>query len=230
VVTAFTLGAVAGAPVVAATTGRLARKHLLLGLVAVFVISSVLVALSPTFGMVVAARFLNGIPSGVYVSTAIVVASSLMPAGQSGRGVGIVTVGAPLAALIGAPVATATGQLFGWRIVFVLIARVFALAFAAIAVAVPCSPATRVRGSAPKPLPSGFRRCRSPSRSVSSVWAACSPSSPTSHQSPDRDRAPADAVPLAQIALGLGLTVGSLAGGWLVDRSIRRVLLGLSSA
>jgi MFS transporter, DHA1 family, inner membrane transport protein len=44
VVTAFTLGAVVGAPMLAATTGRLPRKWLLLGLVAVFVASSVLVA------------------------------------------------------------------------------------------------------------------------------------------------------------------------------------------
>jgi Pyridoxamine 5'-phosphate oxidase len=42
---------------------------------------------------VVAARFVNGVPFGVYVSTAILVAADLMPSGRRGRGVAIVTAG-----------------------------------------------------------------------------------------------------------------------------------------
>ena len=227
VVTAFTLGAVAGAPLVAATTGRLARKHLLLALVAVLVTSSVLVAVSPTFGMVVTARFLNGIPFGVYVSTAILVASSLMPPGQRGRGVGMVTVGAPLAALIGAPVATAAGQLLGWRIVFALIAAAFALAFAAIAVAVPWQPGN----------PGAGIRAEATALRLPQVWLAVAFGvlgfggmfAVITYIAPIATIVtglPADAVPLVQVALGLGLTVGSLAGGWLVDHSVPRALLG----
>jgi DHA1 family inner membrane transport protein len=227
VVTAFTLGAVAGAPLVAATTGRLARKHLLLGLVAVFVISSVMVAVSPTFGMVVAASFVNGIPFGVYVSTAILVASSLMPADQRGRGVGIVTVGAPLAALIGAPVATAAGQLFGWRIVFVLIAGVFALAFAAIAVAVPRQPGNPGAGiraeAAALRLPQVWLAIAFGVLGFGGMFAVITYIAPTATTVTGL---PANAVPLVHVALGLGLTVGSLAGGWLVDRSVPRALLG----
>ena len=146
VVTAFTLGAVVGAPLLAATTGRLPRKWLLLGLVAVFVTSSVLVAVLPSFPLVVAARFLNGVSFGVYASTAILVAADLMPSGQRGRGVAIVTAGPPVAVLLGAPLATATGQVLGWRIVFLLIAAVFGLAFAAIALAVPFIPGNPVAG------------------------------------------------------------------------------------
>jgi MFS transporter, DHA1 family, inner membrane transport protein len=64
---------------------------LLLGLIAVFVTSSVLVAVLPSFALVAAARFVNGIPFGVYVSTAILAAADLMPSSQRGRGVAIVT-------------------------------------------------------------------------------------------------------------------------------------------
>jgi hypothetical protein len=48
--------------------------------------------------------------------------------------------------LLGAPLATATGQLLGWRTVFLLIAAVFALAFAAIALAVPFTSGNLVAG------------------------------------------------------------------------------------
>lgn len=226
-VTAFTLGAVAGAPLLAATTGRLPRKRLLLALVAVFVTSSVLVAVLPSFPLVVAARFLNGIPFGVYVSTAILVAADLMPAGRRGRGVAIVTAGPPVAVLVGAPLATAAGQLLGWRAVFLLIAALFALAFAAIALAVPLTRGNQLASfraeSQALRLPQVWLAIMFGVLGFGGMFAVITYIAPISTTVAG---IPTTAIPIVQLALGIGMTSGTLTAGWLADRSVSRVLLG----
>jgi MFS transporter, DHA1 family, inner membrane transport protein len=227
VVTAFTLGAVVGAPLLAATTGRLSRKWLLLGLIAVFVTSSVLVAVLSSFPLVVAARFVNGIPFGVYVSTAILAAADLMPSGQRGRGVAIVTAGPPVAVLLGAPLATVTGQLVGWRTVFLLIAAVFGLAFAAIALAVPFTPGNPAAGLREElvalQLPQVWLAVIFGVLGFGGMFAVITYIAPISTTVTGISAA---AIPIVQFALGVGMTLGSLAAGWLADSSVDRVLLG----
>jgi MFS transporter, DHA1 family, inner membrane transport protein len=100
----------------------------------------------PSFPLIIAARFVNGIPFGVYLSTAILVAAGIMPVGRRGRGVAVVSAGPPVAVLIGAPLGTSIGQLLGWRIVFLLVAAIFTLAFVAIALALPYAPGDPAAG------------------------------------------------------------------------------------
>lgn len=56
-ISAYALGVVAGAPTIAALTARVARKKLLLGLLALFIVGTVASAVAPTFGLVLVARF-----------------------------------------------------------------------------------------------------------------------------------------------------------------------------
>jgi DHA1 family inner membrane transport protein len=226
-VTAYTLGAVIGAPVIASLTGRLPRKWLILGLIGVFVISSLLVAVLPSFTLVVSARFLSGIPHGVYLGTMILVAASLMPPGKRGRGIAIVSSGPTLAVLIGAPLGTSIGQLLGWRAVFLLVAAIFGLAFIAITVALPFSPGNPAAGIRQEllalRLPQvwltvlygclGFGAMFAITTYIAPISTTVSGISPTT-------------VPAVLFALGVGMTFGNLASGWLADRTVSGNLLG----
>jgi DHA1 family inner membrane transport protein len=63
-ISAYAAGVVVGAPTIAAFGARLPRKRLLLGLLVAFVVATLATAVLPTFGLVVAARFVAGLPQG----------------------------------------------------------------------------------------------------------------------------------------------------------------------
>jgi DHA1 family inner membrane transport protein len=136
-VSAYALGVVVGAPTIAASSARLPRKKLLLVLVAVIVVATVASAVLPTFGMVLAARFVAGLPHGAYFGIATLVAASLMPAGQRGRGISLVLGGLTISNVVGVPLITLLGQAAGWRVAYLGVAAIFVATFIAIALAVP---------------------------------------------------------------------------------------------
>src|SRR6478735_12805270 len=64
VISAYALGVVAGAPVIAVLAAKLSRRTLLIGLMAAFAITNSLSALAPTYGWMLVFRFLSGLPHG----------------------------------------------------------------------------------------------------------------------------------------------------------------------
>ena len=86
IITAYALGVVAGAPLIAALTARLPRKRLVLGLLALFTAGTVASALAPTFGLVLVARFVAALPHGAYFGAAGLLAAPPMGPGSGGRG------------------------------------------------------------------------------------------------------------------------------------------------
>ncbi|HVK36825.1 MAG TPA: MFS transporter [Microlunatus sp.] len=65
-ISAYALGVVIGAPVIAAFAARLPRKQLLMALMAVFALGNLASALAATFGSLMLARFISGLPHGAY--------------------------------------------------------------------------------------------------------------------------------------------------------------------
>src|SRR5689334_7302524 len=78
-ISAYALGVVLGAPLIAVAGARFARRTQLLVLMAVFALGNALTALAPSFGSMVAARFLSGLPHGAYFGIAALVAAPLVP-------------------------------------------------------------------------------------------------------------------------------------------------------
>lgn len=127
VITAYALGVVIGAPIIAVLSARLRRKTLLLGLMVVFALGNILSALAPNYWSFTALRFLTGLPHGAYFGVAALVAASLVPAHRRARAVGRVMLGLTIATLIGTPIATFLGQLLNWRAAFMLVGLIGAL-------------------------------------------------------------------------------------------------------
>lgn len=121
VISAYALGVVVGAPVIAALSARMRRRSLLLVLMAVFAIGNILSALAPDFTTFTILRFLTGLPHGAYFGVAALVAASLVPAHRRARAVGRVMLGLTIATLIGTPIATFLGQILSWRATFLLV-------------------------------------------------------------------------------------------------------------
>ena len=71
-ISAYALGVVAGAPVIAAFGARLPRRMLLIGLMSVFAIANALSALSPSYHWMLLFRFLSGVPHGAYFGLSLI--------------------------------------------------------------------------------------------------------------------------------------------------------------
>src|SRR3954454_10544883 len=79
VISAYALGVVVGAPVIAALGARLPRRGLAMALMTAFVVGNALSALAPGYGTLVLARFVAGLPHGPSVGVASLIAAAPVP-------------------------------------------------------------------------------------------------------------------------------------------------------
>jgi MFS transporter, DHA1 family, inner membrane transport protein len=121
VISAYALGVVVGAPVIAVLSARIARRTLLIGLMSLFALANGLSALSPTYHWMLLFRFLSGLPHGAYFGIAALVAASLVPSERRTEAVGRVLLGLTVATVVGVPLANWLGQAVGWRWGFTLV-------------------------------------------------------------------------------------------------------------
>lgn len=142
-ISAYALGVVLGAPLIAVIGARFARRTQLLALMAVFALGNALTALAPSFGWMIAARFLAGLPHGAYFGIAALVAASLVPQDRRSRAIGQVMLGLTSATIIGVPLANLLGQAVGWRASFGLVSILALLTILLCALFVPRDQAGR---------------------------------------------------------------------------------------
>lgn len=119
-ISAYALGVVIGSPVIALFAARLPRRSLLIGLMALFGLGNVLSALSPSYGWMLAFRFLSGMPHGAYFGVAALLAASLVSRERRASAVASVMLGLTIAMIGGVAFATWLGQTLGWRWGFAL--------------------------------------------------------------------------------------------------------------
>ena len=224
-ISAYALGVVVGAPTIAAFAARWPRKKLLLALLTAFTLATLASALLPTFGWVLVARFVAGLPHGAYFGIASLVAAKLMGPGKRARGVAFVLSGLTIANVIGVPSITWLGQVAGWRIAYIAVAAIFALTFVAVALAVPWQPGN----------PQATMRNELRAFTRLQVWFALAIGAigfggffaAYAYIAPiatDVAGLPAAFVPFVLVVFGLGMTAGNIVGGHMADRSVRRTM------
>lgn len=217
-ISAYALGVVVGAPTIAAVSARFPRKQLLLALLIAFTVGTVASALLPSFGLVLLARFVAGLPHGAYFGIAALVAAELMGPGKRGQGIALVLSGLTIANVIGVPAITFLGQVSGWRVAYLVVALLFGLTFLAVLWVVPLQPgdpAATMRREL-----RAFRRIQ--------VWLALGIGAigfggffavytyvaPVVTEVTGLD---ATTVPVALVILGIGMTLGNFVGGRVSD-------------
>ena len=121
-VTAYALGVAIGGPVLTALTSNIARKPLLIGLMAMFVISHLAAAYSPTFEFLLATRFISGFAHGVFIGVGATVAVSLVTPDKKAMAIAIMFIGFTIATIAGVPLGTVIGQHLGWRFTLIGVA------------------------------------------------------------------------------------------------------------
>ncbi|QKG21797.1 Cmx/CmrA family chloramphenicol efflux MFS transporter [Actinomadura verrucosospora] len=135
-ISAFAVGMLVGAPVLAVLTLRWPHRRALLAFLAVFVAAHVAGALTPGYGVLFATRVVGAFVYAGFWAVAAATAIGLVPASARGRAMGIVAGGLTLATIAGLPLGTLLGQHLGWRSAFWAVAALSAAAMAAVAATV----------------------------------------------------------------------------------------------
>ncbi|KPI25341.1 major facilitator superfamily MFS_1 [Actinobacteria bacterium OK074] len=229
-VSAYALGVVIGAPLLAAMTARVSRRKVLVGLMVLFVAGNALSALAPDYHWLAVARFVSGLPHGAFFGVGAVVATTMVAPERKARSVSLMFLGLTIANIAGVPAATLMGQHLGWRATFLAVSTIGLLAIASLFALVP---ADHGRTTAPT---TGLRGELSALRSLP-VWLALATTmagfgalfSAYSYITPMLTDAAgyADGTVTLLLALfGVGATIGNLLGGRLSDHSLRGTLFG----
>ncbi|MDN4597467.1 MFS transporter [Leifsonia virtsii] len=121
-VTVFAFTVVVTSTPLTALTRRWPRHGLLIGILVVLAVSNGLTAIAPSYEFVVGSRILGGVAHGMFWSIVGAYAGHLVPKEQIGRAVSITLGGGTLAFVLGVPLGTFAGHVFGWRLSFGLLA------------------------------------------------------------------------------------------------------------
>jgi MFS transporter, DHA1 family, inner membrane transport protein len=223
VISAYALGVVLGAPVIAVLSARIARRTLLIGLMTWFALANGLSSLAPTYDWMLLFRFLSGLPHGAYFGIASLVAASIVPVSQRTQAVGRILLGLTVATIVGVPLANWLGQAFGWRWTFAVVAALALICGLLIAAYAPRD--TPESGASPMRELGALRRLQvwltlaisaigfgglfSVYTYLASTLMAVTKMAPTS-------------VPLVLAAFGVGMTAGNLIIPRFADRALMR--------
>jgi DHA1 family chloramphenicol resistance protein-like MFS transporter len=125
---AFAVGMVAGAPLMAALARSWRRRTALLCFLAVFVATHVLGGSTTSFTVLLGTRLLAAVANAGFLAVALTAATELVPPDRKGRALAVLLGGTTVACVVGVP----GGALLGWRAAFWVVALVCLPAFAGV--------------------------------------------------------------------------------------------------
>nr|WP_318382398.1 MFS transporter [uncultured Enterobacter sp.] len=220
-ISAYAFGVVVGAPLIAVMAARWPKKRLLVGLALLAMVGYVLSALAWSYPSLLIARFIAGLPHGAWYGVAALVAASMVPASQKAQYIGYVMLGLAAANVAGVPLATWTGQIFGWRTAFAVVSAGLMLTTAMVMAFLPAVPANK--NASPLKELSALK-----SRQVLMTFAVASVSfagmfsvysfiTPTLTEVSGFSLA---AIPWILVLWGAGMVAGNVIGGSLADKAL----------
>jgi DHA1 family inner membrane transport protein len=227
-ISAYALGVVVGAPIIAVVAAKVGRRTLLLALMSLFVLGNIASALAPSDGWLIALRFFTGLPHGAYFGVASLVAAGMTGANGRAAAVGRVLFGLTVATVVGSPLATWFGDVLGWRAAFGAVAAIGAASVVLIWRFVP-SDRRNVTSGMLSELTALRRMQVWLTLAIGAVgfggmFAVYSYIAPTLTNA---DHMPQAIVPLVLSIFGTGMILGNLAGGWLADRAVMPTVGGV---
>jgi len=120
VMSVFVLFSLCSTALMANLADRIGRRPIYLFSVSVFALGSLLIALSPSFWMVIASRAIQGIGAGGITPTASAVVGDLFKPEQRGRMLGLIGATYGMAFVLGPPLASALMVALSWHWIFLL--------------------------------------------------------------------------------------------------------------
>jgi DHA1 family inner membrane transport protein len=141
-VTGYALGLAIGGPILTACAIRLNKRTVLCGTLVLSIACNLIVAVSTSYDLTLAARTLTGAFAGLFDATAFAVGIAMVPPARAGRALAVVISGVAVSAAVGVPLGTLLGQALGWRGSYGAIVALIAITLIATVAMVPSVPST----------------------------------------------------------------------------------------
>ncbi|MFJ9850027.1 Cmx/CmrA family chloramphenicol efflux MFS transporter [Streptomyces sp. NPDC101150] len=140
---AFAVGMIIGAPLMAVLSLRWSRRRALLTFLIAFLLVHVLGAVTTSFAVLLATRVVAALANAGFLAVAVATASGLAAPDAKGRATSVLLGGVTIACVAGVPAGAWLGQLWGWRSAFWAVALVSVPAVVAILRSVPADEGSR---------------------------------------------------------------------------------------
>ena len=227
-ISAYALGVVLGAPLLAVLTANWPRRTLLIALMGSFALGSFASALAPGYLSLLFIRLFTGLPHGTYFGVAALLAAWLAPANRRASAVGLVMLGLTSATLLGVPLTAWLGQHWGWRSAFVLVGLLAVLSSVLVFRRVP--DVRTARGASPLrelnalARPQVWLTLGIAAVGFGGLFAVFSYIKPLLTEV---TRLSVGAVPLVLALFGIGMVAGNLIGSRFADKSSLGTIAGV---
>ena len=123
-ISAFAIGMVVGAPLLAVATLRLPRRTTLIALITVFGLGQVAGALAPNYALLFASRVVSALACAGFWAVGAAVAIAMVPVNARARAMAVMIGGLSIANVLGVPLGALLGDGFGWRAAFWAVALI----------------------------------------------------------------------------------------------------------
>lgn len=134
---AFAVGMIIGAPLMALASLRWSRRRALLTFLVTFLLVHILGAVTTGFAVLLATRVVAALANAGFLAVAVATATALAAPDAKGRATSVLLGGVTIACVAGVPAGAWLGQLWGWRSAFWAVALVSVPAVIAILRSVP---------------------------------------------------------------------------------------------
>ncbi|MEK8130586.1 MFS transporter [Paenibacillus filicis] len=227
-ITVYSLAYAIGTPILIAITARMDRRTLMLSALALFFVGNLITVTTTGYGMLIGARIILAISTGVFMVVALTVAAKISQPGRQGGAIATVLLGFNLALILGVPLGRIIAGSYDWKIIFTGIGALSLIAMLVLLLTLPKS-----EGEAPVPIREQLALLKNPrisvALSISFFWILgymilytyITPFLLTVTGMGEK------MVSIGLFAFGLASLIGSQVGGYGVDKwGIPRTMIG----
>ncbi|MDN7809817.1 MFS transporter [Burkholderia gladioli] len=220
-ISAYAIGVMVGAPVMTLLLARASRRTALMLLMGIFTIGNLLSAVAPDYTTLLLARLVTSLNHGAFFGIGSVVAASVVPRERQASAVATMFMGLTIANVGGVPAATWLGQMIGWRMSFVATAGLGLLAIAGLFAALPRGESGRMPDLraelAVLTRPVVLGALATTVLGAGAMFTLYTYVAPTLAQ---LTHATPGFITAMLVLIGVGFSIGNVAGGRLADRSL----------
>ncbi|MEB6570018.1 MFS transporter [Staphylococcus auricularis] len=224
-ITGYALGVAIGGPILVMLTIKWNRKHLLILLMAIFIVGNLAATFSPSYGYLMTSRIITSLAHGSFFGIGSILAASMVSPSKRASAMALMFMGLSMSNILGVPFGTLIGQGLGWKMTFAVIAVFGTIALIGIIVLVP-SQKEQVQSSVINELKVLKDKRLWLTLAItlfgfSSVFAYFSY---ISEVLTDVSGVPENLISYILIIFGIGVTLGNVVGGKLADWDVNRAL------
>lgn len=217
---AYSVGVVVGAPLIMVGLGRVRRRPLLVVMAGLFLLTTVATVIAPTVEVLLAVRFVAGLPHGALLGVASFVAMSVLGRERRGKAVSIIMLGLTTSLVVGVPLMQWLSNVASWRMAYVVVAIIAAIGLVGVWLFTPdlpgdpaASPRSELRALRGRPLWTAIVAITVGFAGLGAVFSYIVPLLEITN-----GFAPSQ-VTWILVAWGGAMTLGAWLGGQLTDRS-----------